>query len=96
MNATEFQTERDKRCEAAVKRDILAYQRRRYRSLTDFEKHEHDRLVAASGHEVDRLTALLMNKGWDVDDAEAAAISFVEDELEREFDARGFNDRVRR
>lgn len=96
MTTAEFRAAWDKRCEQAVLRDIVAFQRRRYNSLTDFEKHEHDRIVAESGHKVDRLTARLMNAGMDVDAAEDAAIAAVERELEREFEARGYNDRIGR
>lgn len=96
MTTAEFRAAWDKRCEQAVLRDIVAFQRRRYESLTDFEKHEHDRLVAESGHKVDRLTARLMNeRGMGVDAAEDLAIRVAERELEREFEARGYNDRVR-
>lgn len=97
MTTAQFYAEWDKRCEKAVQRDINAYNRRRYNSLSDFDKHEHDRLVAESGHKVDRLTARLMNeRGMDADSAEDVAITVVERELEREFEARGYNDRVPR
>lgn len=95
MNATEFYTEWDKRCEKAVLRDIVAFQRRRYNSLSDFDKHTHDRLVAESGPKIDALIVRLVEQeGWDADRAEDAAIEVVERELEREFEARGYNDRV--
>lgn len=95
MNATQFYTEWDKRCERAVRRDIIAFQRRRYNSLSDFDKHMHDRLVAESGPKIDALIERLMaEKGWDADYAEDVAIEVIEAELEREFEARGYNDRV--